>query len=145
MSQVHKVVLVWIKMVCDHYTTEYRWLICNCSGSMNLNATNFNPAWPASCPWVTTVGGTQVKPNITTAPSSGAEEVWNQEILPGFFTSGGGGFSNRFPTPSYQEQAVQTFLQGLKKTDPALLKNFNFKGVCTIYIGGETQAHVSVH
>lgn len=95
---------------------------------MNANATNFNPAWPASCPWVTAVGGTQVKAN-TSASDLSAEEVWNEEVLPGFFESGGGGFSNRFPTPDYQKAAVKTFLDRLKKTNPALLKNFDSYGV----------------
>ncbi|RDB30132.1 Tripeptidyl-peptidase sed1 [Hypsizygus marmoreus] len=96
------------------------------NGAMNLNATNFNPAWPASCPWVTTVGGTQVKANATVAP--GAEEVWNEDLTSGFFLSGGGGFSNRFTTPGYQKHAVKGFLGGLKKTDPGLVKHFNARG-----------------
>jgi tripeptidyl-peptidase-1 len=95
---------------------------------MNRNATKFNPAWPASCPWVTAVGGTQVKAN-TSASDLSAEEVWNEEIIPGVFESGGGGFSNRFPTPNYQKNTIKMFLDGLNKTDPALLKNFNSKGV----------------
>jgi tripeptidyl-peptidase-1 len=99
---------------------------------MNPNATNFNPAWPASCPWVTAVGGTQVKANMS-ASNPSAEEVWNEEVLPGFFESGGGGFSNRFPAPDYQKVTVKAFLDGLKKTDPALLKNFNTKGVSCEY------------
>ena len=95
---------------------------------MSANATNFNPAWPASCPWVTAVGGTQVKPNLSASDLS-VEEVWNEEMLPGFFESGGGGFSNRFPTPNYQKVAVKTFLDGVRKTNPDLLKNFNTYGV----------------
>ncbi|KAG5645670.1 hypothetical protein DXG03_005508 [Asterophora parasitica] len=97
------------------------------NGSMNVNATLFNPSWPASCPWVTAVGGTQVKKGAAAVP--GAEEVWNQEIIPGFFQSGGGGFSNRFSTPAYQKTAVQSYLQNLQKSDPAHLKLFNKQGV----------------
>lgn len=99
---------------------------------MNANASYFNPAWPASCPWVTAVGGTQVKAN-TSVLSPSAEEIWNEEILPGIFESGGGGFSNRFPTPDYQKTSVKTFLDGLRKTDPTLLKNFNVRGVSNEY------------
>ncbi|KAF9557637.1 subtilisin-like protein [Agrocybe pediades] len=100
------------------------------NGSMNLNATNFNPNWPASCPWVTVVGGTQVKANASLSSSmiSTAEEVWNQEIIPGFFESGGGGFSNQFPRPSYQEKSVNSYLSFLRRTDPKKLQNFNVKG-----------------
>ncbi|KAG5646730.1 hypothetical protein DXG03_002412 [Asterophora parasitica] len=96
------------------------------NGSMNPNATLFNPSWPASCPFITAVGGTQVKKGSAAVP--GAEEVWNQEIIPGFFQSGGGGFSNRFSTPAYQKTAVQSYLQKLKKSDPAHLKLFNNQG-----------------
>lgn len=63
------------------------------------------------------------------ASSPAAEEVWNEELLPGFFLSGGGGFSNRFSTPSYQKTVVQTFLGELMKTDPAHLSYFNTQGV----------------
>ncbi|KAF8889617.1 peptidase S8/S53 domain-containing protein [Infundibulicybe gibba] len=83
--------------------------------------------WPASCPWVTAVGGTQVRANASTT-QPGAEEVWNQDMTMGFFESGGGGFSNRFPTAAYQQKAVDTYLQQLKKTDPESLKHFNSKG-----------------
>ncbi|KAG5633416.1 hypothetical protein H0H81_007989, partial [Sphagnurus paluster] len=94
---------------------------------MNPGATQFAPAWPASCPWVTAVGGTQVKAGASAVP--GAEEVWNEAIVPGVaFFSGGGGFSNRFPTPAYQQQTVQGYLNGLQKSDPARLGLFNNKG-----------------
>ncbi|KAG6841099.1 hypothetical protein C0991_001906 [Blastosporella zonata] len=93
---------------------------------MTPNATHFTPSWPASCPWVTAVGGTQVIPGAEAVP--GAEEVWNQEIIPGFFESGGGGFSNRFAAPAYQKRAVQAFVAKLAKDDPAHLKLFNNNG-----------------
>ncbi|KAG5650704.1 hypothetical protein H0H81_011310 [Sphagnurus paluster] len=94
---------------------------------MNMNATHFAPAWPASCPWVTAVGGTQVKKGASAV--AGEEEVWNEAIVPGaVFFSGGGGFSNRFKTPAYQQKTVQTYLKGLKKSDPARLRLFNNKG-----------------
>ncbi|KAG6837110.1 hypothetical protein H0H93_014714 [Arthromyces matolae] len=96
------------------------------NGSMNPNATHFNPSWPASCPWVTAVGGTQVIPGAEAVP--GAEEVWNQEIIPGFFESGGGGFSNRFPVPKYQKRAVEVYLATLRKNDPKKLELFNNAG-----------------
>jgi len=88
------------------------------SYSLNfLNGTNFTPDWPASCPWVTMVGGTQVKPsaaasNSPSTPSgSGKIKVWNQDLTGGFFVSSGGGFSNRFPSPAYQRSAVQGYLR----------------------------------
>jgi tripeptidyl-peptidase-1 len=47
----------------------------------------------------------------------------------GFFESGGGGFSNHFPTPDYQKSAVANYLKFLAKENPASLKHFNTKGV----------------
>ncbi|KAG6810219.1 hypothetical protein H0H92_012845 [Tricholoma furcatifolium] len=96
------------------------------NGTMNPNATHFAPSWPASCPWVTAVGGTQVMTGAEAVP--GSEEVWNQEVIPGFFESGGGGFSNRFPAPAYQKQTVENYLKGLKKSDPKKLGLFNTSG-----------------
>ncbi|KAF8155864.1 subtilisin-like protein [Crassisporium funariophilum] len=97
------------------------------NGSMNLNGTHYNPAWPASCPWVTVVGGTQVKANGTGTPSDPLpEEVWNQDMTLGFFQSSGGGFSNQYPQPAYQKSAVNKYLKA--SVSKAELKNFNSKG-----------------
>ncbi|KAI9436599.1 subtilisin-like protein [Lactarius indigo] len=54
----------------------------------------FRPRFPASCPWVTGVGATMKYPEI------------------GAFFSGGG-FSNLFPRPDYQDGAVPTYLETL--------------------------------
>ncbi|KAH9165483.1 subtilisin-like protein [Lactarius sanguifluus] len=55
----------------------------------------FIPLWPATCPYVTTVGGTTgYGPEIAASIS-------------------GGGFSDHFRRPVYQEQAVTEFLQRL--------------------------------
>jgi tripeptidyl-peptidase-1 len=63
--------------------------------------TKFNPAFPASCPFVTAVGATQINPNSTVyEPESACEQV----------IYSGGGFSNIFSMPSYQEQAVTKYL-----------------------------------
>ena len=110
-------------------------------GSLNLNGTNFTPNWPASCPWVTVVGGTQVKPSAAASNSSSTssgsskstssvgsqtEEVWNQDLTSGFFVSSGGGFSNRFSSPAYQRSAVQADLRVLGNDGKG---KFNVKGV----------------
>ncbi|KAJ7053295.1 peptidase S8/S53 domain-containing protein [Mycena amicta] len=99
------------------------------NGSVNLNATHFNPGWPGTCPWITSVGGTQVKANTSGPFNNGVlEEVWNQDQTHGFFLSGGGGFSNQFPMPQYQKASVNSFLKKLKKTNPEQLKHFNPHG-----------------
>ncbi|KAF8257734.1 peptidase S8/S53 domain-containing protein [Lactarius quietus] len=53
----------------------------------------FLPSFPATCPYITTVGGTMNSQPEIAAPFSG------------------GGFSNIFLRPLYQEQVVPTFLQ----------------------------------
>ncbi|KAL8988491.1 MAG: hypothetical protein Q9169_008545, partial [Polycauliona sp. 2 TL-2023] len=60
----------------------------------------FNPGFPSGCPYITSVGATQIVPNATvTAPEKACETV--------IFS--GGGFSNVFPLPSYQASAVKSF------------------------------------
>jgi tripeptidyl-peptidase I len=54
----------------------------------------FLPAFPTSCPWVTSVGGTQ---------------GYLPEVAVSRFGSGAG-FSNYFPQPSYQASAVSGYL-----------------------------------
>jgi tripeptidyl-peptidase-1 len=66
-----------------------------CMTNDGTNTTRFNPVYPASCPFVTSVGGT-----YQTNPERAI-----------YFSSGG--FSERFPRPSYQEQAVSTYLSKL--------------------------------
>ncbi|KAK7001799.1 serine protease S53 [Favolaschia claudopus] len=66
------------------------------------NGTVFNPSFPSTCPFVTSVGATQIlEGNTVNDPESACEEV--------IFS--GGGFSNIFPMPSYQAAAVKGFLK----------------------------------
>ncbi|KDR74449.1 hypothetical protein GALMADRAFT_227502 [Galerina marginata CBS 339.88] len=77
--------------------------IClNAKGQPVRNGTVFNPGFPASCPFVTAVGATQVNPGSTVNDPEGACE---QVIF------SGGGFSNIFPLPSFQANAVKSFLK----------------------------------
>lgn len=67
----------------------------SCLTNDGTNTTRFNPVFPASCPFVTSVGGTyQINPEKAVHFSSG-------------------GFSERFPRPSYQEKAVSAYLSSL--------------------------------
>ena len=63
----------------------------------------YTPNWPASSPYVTTVGGT-----ATTS------EVWS---------SSGGGFSNYFGMPDYQKDVVEAYLANIPES-----KQFNKSG-----------------
>ncbi|XP_048215399.1 tripeptidyl-peptidase 1 [Perognathus longimembris pacificus] len=73
----------------------------------------FRPSFPASSPYVTTVGGTSFQnPFLVT-----------NEIVD--YISGGG-FSNVFPQPSYQKEAVAQFLKSSPKLPPS--SYFNASG-----------------
>ena len=65
----------------------------------------YTPNWPASSPYVTAVGGT-----------TSLTQVWS---------SGGGGFSEVFPMPDYQKQAVEAYLKSGKAPSTS---NFNKDG-----------------
>ncbi|THU92986.1 subtilisin-like protein [Dendrothele bispora CBS 962.96] len=79
----------------------------NCRTNDGRNVVQFQPAFPASCPFVTTVGGTtRVNPEVAVSFS-------------------GGGFSNHFARPSYQNTAVTGFLNALGNTNAGL---FNTTG-----------------
>jgi tripeptidyl-peptidase I len=70
------------------------------SGDSGVGCTackSFSPDFPASSPYVTAVGGTQLSGSASTAVEVGVD-------------FGGGGFSNTFATPSYQQTAVQQYL-----------------------------------
>jgi tripeptidyl-peptidase-1 len=100
----------------------------SCLSNDGLNRTGFLPMFPASCmlfrfynrytrftrwrsqgPFVTTVGGTtQVNPEVAASLS-------------------GGGFSNYFPRPSYQDGVVSSYLHNIGSQYSGL-----FKCVCLL-------------
>lgn len=74
----------------------------NCVTNDGKNTSTFLPAFPAACPFVTTVGATKnVNPEIV------AVDAGN-----GFVS--GGGFSNYFPRPAYQDKVVPAYITSLK-------------------------------
>lgn len=73
----------------------------NCFSNDGTNRPMFLPAFPASCPYITAVGGTM---NIN-------PEVVANDPDTGFVS--GGGFSNYFPTPKYQQAAVSAYIASL--------------------------------
>ncbi|ESK88090.1 tripeptidyl peptidase a [Moniliophthora roreri MCA 2997] len=79
----------------------------DCATNDGTNRRLFQPAFPASCPWVTAVGGTtRVNPEVAVNFS-------------------GGGFSRYFAQPSYQSTAVNSFLSAIGTTNQGL---FNATG-----------------
>ncbi|POS76710.1 Pro-kumamolisin [Diaporthe helianthi] len=68
----------------------------------------FNPTWPSNCPYVTNVGATKVYPGRTVfEPESAVYDPAGHPFSLNF--SSGGGFSNVYPTPDYQQSAVATY------------------------------------
>ncbi|KAF2763111.1 putative alkaline serine protease AorO [Pseudovirgaria hyperparasitica] len=65
------------------------------------NGEVFNPDFPASCPYITAAGSTYLP--------AGADVKKDEEISTTRFPSGGG-FSNIYPQPAYQKDAVNTYL-----------------------------------
>lgn len=61
----------------------------------------FAPDFPATCPYLTTVGG-------TTLPPGGNVKTDAETAVTRF--GSGGGFSNIYPRPSYQQAAVSAYL-----------------------------------
>ncbi|RFU33183.1 hypothetical protein B7463_g3193, partial [Scytalidium lignicola] len=61
------------------------------------DGTTFNPEFPATCPYITTVGGTEVPLGSS---------VRQPEIAMNSTTVTGGGFSNFFAIPDYQKETV---------------------------------------
>ena len=83
-----------------------------CRANDGSNATQFTAQFPAGCPYVTAVGGTQ---------QFVPEVAW---------LGGGGGFSNYFPRPKYQDAAVEAYLaKGISQEVQEYYRPFvNFSG-----------------
>ena len=74
----------------------------------------FNPSFPGTCPYVTSVGGTQIKPGASvTSPEEAVQTVVHS----------GGGFSNVFPLPSFQSSAVKSYFTNHKPSYTAAQYN----------------------
>lgn len=72
-----------------------------CKSADGKNSTRFEPQFPASCPYITSVGGT-----TSVAP----EVAWSTDYGNGLITSSSGGFSSYFSRPLYQNAAVGNYL-----------------------------------
>jgi tripeptidyl-peptidase-1 len=76
----------------------------NCERNDGSNATHFNPIFPATCPWVTSVGATEGYPERAASYSSG-------------------GFSDYWPRPVWQDAAVLGYLDGVGSQWAGLYNN----------------------
>jgi len=91
-------------------------------GGASFDCPKFTPSFPASSPYVTTVGATLFS-TLTTPicqqnyyglpfPCETVGETTSSTAIGSRITSGGG-FSNLFSTPSYQKQAVNQYLPSI--------------------------------
>lgn len=90
-----------------------------CLSGNGQKGTIYNPDWPCACPYVTSVGATRLYPYQTVYDSESAMQV-NLTALnlaiglpapaPLAYFATGGGFSNYFTAPTYQQQAVSSYL-----------------------------------
>ncbi|KAL9111665.1 MAG: hypothetical protein Q9227_003939 [Pyrenula ochraceoflavens] len=69
------------------------------TGAPVNGAGRFNPMYPGTCPWVTSVGGTAIKPGGS---------VHDREIATTAYSTAGG-FSNYFSAPDYQKAALASY------------------------------------
>lgn len=78
------------------------------TGCLGEKGNIFNPTWPNTCPYVTNVGATKVYPGYTVfEPESAAYDPAGHPYSVNY--SSGGGFSNVYSIPDYQESAVASF------------------------------------
>ncbi|KAF5021346.1 hypothetical protein F66182_6614 [Fusarium sp. NRRL 66182] len=96
----------------------------SCQSNDGKNTTKFLPNWPSGCPYVTAVGGTE---------SNSPERVWSQPQGQ-FPLAGGGGFSDYWPRPKYQDKVVKDYLKKHGKKWKAYY-NQNGRAVATPTVG----------
>ncbi|EIW82301.1 subtilisin-like protein [Coniophora puteana RWD-64-598 SS2] len=77
-------------------------LCLDSNGNQTADGKIFNPSFPSTCPYVTSVGATQVSPGQTVLDR---ENACQQVIY------SGGGFSNYFAVPDYQKAVVAGYLE----------------------------------
>lgn len=81
-----------------------------CISNDGKNTTAFRPDFPASCPYVTTVGAThQFEPEVVAYRPSYTDAAGRVHDV----YSSGGGFSNYFARPAYQDAVVSSYIKNL--------------------------------
>ncbi|TVY20308.1 Tripeptidyl-peptidase SED2 [Lachnellula arida] len=94
-----------------------------CFSNDNSSKPMFLPTFPASCPYVTTVGATRGL----------SQEIVAFDARTDFIA--GGGFSNYFPRPAYQKEATDGYVAGLGDMHDGLY-NKNGRGYPDISVRG---------
>ncbi|KAF8217807.1 peptidase S8/S53 domain-containing protein [Mycena galopus ATCC 62051] len=97
-------------------------LCLNPDGTQTADGKIFNPSFPSTCPFVTAVGATQINPGASVFD---AESACEQVIF------SGGGFSNYFAIPAYQQGAVEAYVKANPSPYPA--GTYNTSGTSRVY------------
>lgn len=89
-----------------------------------FHAQVFEPKFPASCPFVTSVGGTTDLAAETAATQRTIQGAINKVS----FTASGGGFSNYFDRPQYQNIVVEDYIHNHVSASYGNISGFNASG-----------------
>ncbi|KAH5360136.1 hypothetical protein HBI48_104470 [Parastagonospora nodorum] len=93
--------------VANRYNAGYNNSCLNSeSGYVDTDGTRFSPSFPANCPYVTSVGATTL---LNSSIHGGEKAAGSPDGAQSFYS--GGGFSNIFPRPSWQSDAVSNYLE----------------------------------
>ena len=98
-----------------------------CLSGFGQNQTIYNPDFTSSCPWLTSVGGTQIFDNQTVLDP---ESVLQVNLRPGFeLFASHGGFSNRIRALAYQKAALDSYFANHDPGLPYYIANVNASNV----------------
>jgi len=93
--------------VANRYNANYNNTCLNEEyGYVDQDGKRFSPSFPATCPYVTAVGATNLR---NSSIYGGEVAVAQPNGLLSYYS--GGGFSSIFPTPSFQSNAVKGYLE----------------------------------
>lgn len=115
-----------IVSISDHGTASEGGDFCIDDRTGNATGGRFSPMFPASCPWVTSVGGTQ--PTDLRMPAATTNETAFRKVLREKILSSGGGFSNVFLAPLYQVPDVALYKDIEKDHLDEIQNRFNSTG-----------------
>ncbi len=107
------------------------------NGSTDGNGTmQLSVDFPASCPYVTSVGGTSLICQNKVYDASTNETVWNDGLLNGSFAATGGGVSAFYSKPTYQTKYNNASYRNV----PDVAFNSDPETGLILYLNGQLQA-----
>jgi tripeptidyl-peptidase-1 len=111
-SQVRAKILTFLSLPNAQIDYPAPYGIDGPTGCLGPNLNVFNPTWPNGCPYVTNVGATKVYPGHSVLGPEPESAVYDPAGFPYAVNfSSGGGFSNVYPIPQYQQSAVANFFK----------------------------------